>query len=177
MKACIDNRQKGMKQQYLLHRSSQYGELRPTNGWDLLAGLAHPPNFHGFRILVSLYCTDVTQRKSTKLCTMFGRLLGWYTIYRPTLLGLLMPRNGILPGAKFTLRASLGFSYIGNVVTARHSSSGRQANFAAFSRGSHLYSADRPTRWASAHILVCDGMPNLPGVCHRNHYCQRVAIV
>ena len=24
------------------------------------------------------YCTDVTQWRSTKLCTMFGRLLGWY---------------------------------------------------------------------------------------------------
>jgi len=27
------------------------------------------------------YCTDVAQRRSTKLCTMFGRLLGWCTIY------------------------------------------------------------------------------------------------
>ena len=27
------------------------------------------------------YCTDVAQRRSTKLCTIFNRLLGWYTIY------------------------------------------------------------------------------------------------
>jgi len=27
------------------------------------------------------YYTDVAQRRSTKLCTMFGRLLGWYIIY------------------------------------------------------------------------------------------------
>jgi len=27
--------------QYLLHMSPQYGELRPTNGWDRLAGLGH----------------------------------------------------------------------------------------------------------------------------------------
>jgi len=27
------------------------------------------------------YCTDVAQRRSTKLCTMVGRLLSWYTIY------------------------------------------------------------------------------------------------
>ena len=27
------------------------------------------------------YCSDVAQRRSTKLCTMFGRLLGWYAIY------------------------------------------------------------------------------------------------
>ena len=34
-------------------------------------------------------------------------------------------------------------------VTARHSSSGRQPNFAALNRGRHLY-------LALAHILVCD---------------------
>ena len=39
-------------------------------------------------------------------------------------------------------------------VTARHSSSGRQPNFAALKRGRHLYSAGRPLRWAVAHILV-----------------------
>jgi len=58
---------------------------------------------------------------------MFGRLLGWYIIY--TLSGALAP-NGILPGAKFTLRPSLAFSYIVG-ITGRHSSSGRQPNFAA----------------------------------------------
>jgi len=65
----------------------------------------------------------------------------------------LFPRNGILPGAKFTLRKNIAFCYIGS-VTARHSSSGRQPNFVAFSRGRHLYSAGRPSHWASAHILV-----------------------
>jgi len=39
-------------------------------------------------------------------------------------------------------------------VTARHSSSGRQPNFAALNRGRHLYSAGGPPRWALAHILV-----------------------
>jgi len=37
----------------------------------------------------SRYCTDVAQRRSTNLCTMFGRLLGWYAIY--TLAGDLAP--------------------------------------------------------------------------------------
>jgi len=27
------------------------------------------------------YCTDVSQQRSSKLCTMFDRLLGWYPIY------------------------------------------------------------------------------------------------
>ena len=46
-----------------------------------------------------------------------------------------------------------GFHVFGS-VTARHSSSGRQPNFAALNRGRHLYSAGRPSRWALAHILV-----------------------
>jgi len=96
------------------------------------------------------YCSDVAQRKPTKLCTMFDRLLGWYTIY--TFSGVL-PCNRILPGAKFTLHPSLALFYIGN-VTAWHSSSGRQPNFAALSRERDLYSAGRPSCWALAHILV-----------------------
>jgi len=65
-----------------------------------------PANFNGFAFWLR-YCSDVAERKPTKLCTMFGRLLRWYTI---------------------------AISYIGS-VTARHSSSGRHANFAALSRG------------------------------------------
>ena len=81
-----------VKQQKLPHMSSQYGELRPTNGLDLLSSLGHP--------------------------------------------------------SKFQRVSRLGS------VTARHSSSGRQSNVAALNRGHHLYSAGRPSRWASAHILV-----------------------
>ena len=43
----------------------------------------------------------------------------------------LLPPNGILPGVKFSLRPSISFSYIGN-ITALHSRSGRQTNFAAW---------------------------------------------
>jgi len=56
---------------------------------------------------------------------MFGRLLDWYSIYIH-FRGLLPP-NGSLPGAKFTLRPSLAFFCFGS-VTARHWSSGRQPN-------------------------------------------------
>jgi len=81
-----------------------------------------------------------------------------------TLAAALAP-NEMLTGVKFTLRPNLAFSYIGS-VTARHSSSGRQSNFAAFSRGRHLYSAGRPARnWAWAHILV------MVALCNRvDHY-------
>jgi len=43
-KACIDNWKKVVKQQYLPHMSSQYGE-RPCNSWDWLASLGHPSKF------------------------------------------------------------------------------------------------------------------------------------
>ena len=91
-KACIDNRKK------MINADTSYtclhdGELRPTNGWDLLASLGHP--------------------------------------------------------CKFQRVSRLGS------VNARHSSTGRQPNFAALNRGHHLYSARRPSRWALAHILVC----------------------
>ena len=46
-----------------------------------------------------------------------------------------------------------GFRVCGS-ITARHSSSGREPNFAALDRGRHLYSAGRPSRWVLAHILV-----------------------
>jgi len=69
------------------------------------------------------YCSNVVHRRPTNLCTMFGRLLGWYTIY--TFSGGLWPPGGILPGANFTLYSSLAFSYIGSITT-RHSTSGRQ---------------------------------------------------
>jgi len=49
---------------------------------------------------------------------------------------------------KFQRVSSLGS------VTARHSSNGRQPNFAALNRGRHVYSARRPSRGALAHILV-----------------------
>jgi len=34
-----------VKQQYLPHMSLQYGELRPTNGWDRFTSLGHPSTF------------------------------------------------------------------------------------------------------------------------------------
>jgi len=46
--------EKLVKQQYLVQTFPQYGELRRTNGWDLLVGLGHPCKFNGFRVLASL---------------------------------------------------------------------------------------------------------------------------
>jgi len=53
--------------------------------------------------------------------------------------------------------APLKFQQVSHLVsiTARESINGCQPNFAALNRGCHPYSARRPSRWASAHILVC----------------------
>jgi len=41
-------------QQYVLQTSSQYGELRPTSGWDRSIVWGTPANFNGFRVLAAL---------------------------------------------------------------------------------------------------------------------------
>jgi len=62
-----------------------------------------PANFNGFRVLASLLQRRhwLEANQTLHLCTTFGRLLGWYTIY--TFSEALAP-DGILPRAKFTLR-------------------------------------------------------------------------
>jgi len=37
--------EKTVKQQWVLHMSPQYGELRPTSGWDRFTSLGHPSKF------------------------------------------------------------------------------------------------------------------------------------
>jgi len=61
-----------------------------------------------------------------------------------------MPSNGILLGAKFALRRSLAFSYI-NSVTARHSSSGRQPNFAAWYKEWNYGTFTDGATWQGGH--------------------------
>jgi len=44
-KACVDNRKKIVKQQKLLYMSPQYGQLRPTSGWDRFINLERRRQF------------------------------------------------------------------------------------------------------------------------------------
>jgi len=107
--------EKLLKQQYLLHMSLQYGEHRPTIGWDRLASFGHPRKFQ--RVLCLGFVTASTS------------LNGGQPNFAPC---LAVPLAGIpyihfwgllpLPGAKFTLHPSLACFYIGS-VTAQHSSS------------------------------------------------------
>jgi len=84
-------------------------------------------NCKRFRVLASLLqrCRSLESDQTLHNVWLSPGLVHYIYIF----LQALTP-GGILPGAKFTLRPSLAFSYIGS-VTARHSSSGRQPNFAA----------------------------------------------
>ena len=64
-----------------------------------------------------------------------------------------LPPNGILPGAKFTLRLSLAFSCFDS-VTARHWSSGRQPNFAAWYKERNFRSTEAATYIPRAAVTL-----------------------
>ena len=143
-----------VKQQYLPHMSSQYGELRSTSGWDRFVSLIGAPqqisNFNGIRVLASL----LQRRRSAEADQTLHDV--WPSpglVHYIHIFGGFCPVTEFWGDTKFTLRPSLALTYIGS-VTARHSNSGRQPNFAASSRGRHLCSRGRPSRWALAHVLV-----------------------
>ena len=93
-----------------LHMSSHYGELRPTSGWDRFESLGYPQQISTAFASWLRYCSDVAHRKSTKLCTMFGRLPG--CMY--TFLGLL-PQGGHRPSC-WALAHISSFSYYGRLM-------------------------------------------------------------
>jgi len=103
-----------VKQQYLLHMTWQCGELRPTSGWDRFVSLGHPSKFQRVSRLGSV-TSDVAQRKPTKLHDVWPSPARLHYIH----FWRLLPRNGILPGAKFSLcLPSLALSYWQRYCTA-----------------------------------------------------------
>ena len=106
------------------------------------------------------YCSDVAHRTSTKLCTMFGRLLGWCTIY--TFSGALAPLTKFCQGCKlyFASKSCVLLYWqhystaLDNWASAKLCGVVQGMELRNFRRGRHVYSAGRPSRWASAHILV-----------------------
>jgi len=82
-----------------------------------------PESLNGFRVLPSLLQRRrSSEANQTAWCLAISWAATLYIHFRE-----ILPSVKILPGAKFTLRLSLAFLYIGS-VTALHSSSGRQPN-------------------------------------------------
>ena len=157
-KACIDNRKKLLNDNIFFrrpHNMANFGPVMADIGWRVWST---PANFNGFRVLASL----LQRRRSPETNqTLHGVWPSPGVLHYIYIFWGLLPSDGILPGAKLTLRPSVAFSYIDS-ITARHWSTGRQPNCGVvqgmelrnFRRGCHLYSAGRPSRWASAHILA-----------------------
>jgi len=113
------------------HNTVNVGPLTAEIGWRVWGT---PANFNVTKFQRVSRCCFVTAPTSLNggqpnfalcLSVAWACTLGQYIRFWG-----LLPPNGILQGAKFTLRPSLAFSYVG-IVTARHSSSGRQPNVAA----------------------------------------------
>jgi len=108
---------------------SQYGESRPNSGWDWFAGLGHPNKFQWVSRFG--FVNAPTSLNGGQPNFAWCLAVSWAgTLY--------IHFREILPPTVFcqlqkSMRPNLAFSYIDSVTTA-HSSSGRQPNFAAFSR-------------------------------------------
>jgi len=97
---------------------ANFGPLTAEIGWQVWGTTA---NFNRFRVLASL----LQRRRSPEANqTLHDVWLSPWLVHYIFIFWRLLPPDGILPGAKFTLHPSLAFSYIG-IVAARHSSSGR----------------------------------------------------
>jgi len=120
--------EKTVKQQYVLHMSPQYGELRPTNGWDRFGSLGHPSKFQ--RVSRLAFVTAATSLTGGQ--PNFARCLrvSWAGTLYIHFRGFLPP-DRILRGVN-SLYVQVLRSPILAASTARYSSSGRQPNFAAW---------------------------------------------
>jgi len=140
--------EKLVKQQYL-HMFSQYGELRPCNGWDRLVNLGHPSKFQwvlglGFVTAPMLLNGGQPHFASCLAVSRAGTLhIHFWGLWSCPITEFCLVQNSLC----------VQVSYISS-VTARHSSSGWQSNFVAWykewnyglllliicNRGRHLYS-------------------------------------
>jgi len=104
--ACIDNRKKNLLNSNISstcsHNMVNFGPLAAEIGLPVWSR-PYPSNFNGFRFVTAPTSVNGGHPNFAR-CRM-----GWYTIY--TFSGPLAS-NGILQGAKFTVRPSLVFSFI-----------------------------------------------------------------
>ena len=111
-----------VKQQCLPHMSSQYGELWPTSGCDLLASLGHLSKFQWVSHLG--FFTAATSLTGGQQNFAQSLAISWAATLYIHFWGLLPP-NRILQDAKLTLRPSLAFSYIGSVMALQQRASAK----------------------------------------------------
>jgi len=146
------------KQQYVFHMFSQYGELRPTNGWDRFWSFEHPIKFQQVsRLAFVTAATSLTGGQPN-----FARCLAvsWTgTLY-------IHFRGSCLLTEFCPVQNSLYVQVLHSPIYWQRYCTALQQRASAklcsvvqgvelrnFRRGRHLYSVGWPPRWASAHIL------------------------
>jgi len=160
--ARIDNRKKLLNRNISSTHLPQYGKLRPTNGWDRFGSLGHPCKFQRVsRLAFVIAPTSLTGGQPN-----FARCLP--VSYAGTLYihfggGAFAPwQNFVRCKIHFTstvqvLRSPILAALLHGTPAAGVSQTSRRGTrngITDFRKGRHLYSAERPPRWASAHILV-----------------------
>jgi len=137
------------------HNMANFGPLAAEIGSGVWSTQA---NFNGFCVCLR-YCSDVAHRRPTKLCTMFDRLLGWYTIY--TLSGALVPWwNFARCKIHFTSKSCVLLYWqrycmaLQQRVSAKLCRVVQVMEIRNFRKGCCLYWAGQPSHWALARILV-----------------------
>jgi len=120
--------------------------------------LRHPSKFK--RVSRLAFVTAATSLTVSKLCTMFGCLLRWYIIH--TFSRALAPlRNFARCNIHFTSKSCFLLYWQRYCTALQQRVSTKLCGVVQGMElrncrgGHHLYSAGRPSRWASAHILVC----------------------
>jgi len=152
--------------------SSQYGEHRPTNGWNRFTSYGHPSTFQWVsRIGFVTAATLVTRGQPN-----FARCLAisWVAIIY-TLSGALAPWRNFARCKIHFMSKSCVLLYWQSYCTALEQWLSTKLRGVVegmelrnFRRGHHLYSAGQPSRWASANILVVAIVwPHRPYYIHR----------
>jgi len=145
-----------VKQQYLLHMSPQYGELRPTNSWDRFVSLGHPSKFQWvLRLAFIAAATSLTRGQPNFACCLAVSWAGTLYIHFRGL-----SRNFSRCKIDFTSNSCV-LVYRQHYCTALQQrtwaklcSVVQEMELWNFHRGCYLYLAGRPSRWESAHILI-----------------------
>ena len=137
-----------VKQQYLLHMSPQLANFGPLTAEIGLPVWGTQQISNGFTSCYR-YWNDFAHRRPTKLCTMFGRLLGWYTVY--TFSGALVSRRHFARcKIHFTSESCILLYWQRYCTPLQQRLSAKLRNMVQgrelwnFRRGQHLYSAGWP---------------------------------
>ena len=169
---------KNVKQQYLLHMSHNMANFGPLTAEICWWVLFTPANFNGFRVLPSLLQRNRSPRGGQP---NFARCLAisWAGTLYIHFRGLLSPLTEFCP-VQYSLyvqvlRSSILAALLHGTPAAGVSQTlwrGTGTELRKFRRGRHLYSAGRPSRWASAHSVVLVLFVLLPSLFRNVFYVK-----